>query len=264
MKIIAGPCVVESYETTLGIGQILKYSFASNSDLYFKASFKKANRSKLASFSGIDEKEAIDILRKIKNELGIRICTDVHETSDIEKISDFVDVIQIPAFLCRQTDLIVESSKTGAIVNIKKGQFMSPESMKFSVEKARESGCSDVWVTERGTTFGYNDLVVDSTAIPRIKKACECPVILDTTHSLQRPNHMSGITRGSDKSLSYLLMKQAAVSDADGMFFECHTSPESSKSDRETILDTRDIINWATNAISLRRALISIEDPKKF
>jgi len=252
MKLIAGPCVVESYNSCFTIAERLKSFYEDKPDFYFKASFKKANRSKLSSFSGIDEEQAINILRIIKTVLSLKICTDVHEIKDIELIKDFVDVIQIPAFLCRQTDLIVEAAKTGAIVNIKKGQFMSPESMAFSVGKAISSGASEVWVTERGTTFGYNDLVVDATSIPRLKSSCKCDVIMDVTHSLQKPNHHTGITQGLDKSLSRILMRQAAVSGADGIFMECHIDPGKSRSDAETILQIDDAISWYNEASLLR------------
>ena len=247
MKLIAGPCIIESEEITMSIAKRLKNNLKLGIDFYFKASFKKANRTSIKSFSGLPYKESIGILRKIKKTYNLQICTDIHTTEDLLDL-DFVDVIQIPAFLCRQTDLIVAAGKTGKIINIKKGQFMSPENMTFSVEKALSSGASAVWVTERGTTFGYNDLVVDSTSIPRLKNSCQCAVILDTTHSLQKPNQSTGITHGSDKSLSRILMRQAVVSGADGIFMEVHTTPDKSLSDKETILHIDDGIKWANEA----------------
>lgn len=248
MKIIAGPCVVEDYDTLYEIAKTLKEGLHQEIDFYFKASFTKANRSKLESFTGIGNDDAIKLLKRIKQELDLKICTDVHSYNDAWAAHSFADIIQIPAFLCRQTELIVAASKAGKIVNIKKGQFMSPESMKFSCEKAVRG---NAWVTERGTTFGYNDLVVDSTSIPRIKSACGVPVLMDATHSLQRPNDSSGITQGHDKSLSRTLMRQAVVSGADGIFFECHTNPSESKSDKETILPIGDAIKWANEAFAL-------------
>ena len=249
MKLIAGPCVVENLETTIGIAKILKDNLNPEIDFYFKASFKKANRTRIDSFVGIEPHEALSILHSIKHQLGLKICTDVHEVLDVELVKNLVDIIQIPAFLCRQTDLIYSAGLTGKIVNIKKGQFMSPESMVFSVEKA--SWSNNVWVTERGSSFGYNDLVVDSTAIPRIKESTKCPTILDVTHSLQRPNQSKGVTMGSDKNLSKILMRQAVVSGADGIFMEVHTSPENSLSDSETILNIYDGIKWANEAYEI-------------
>jgi len=254
MKLIAGPCVIEDEKITMSIARKLKKNLDPEIDFYFKASFKKANRTSIKSFTGIPYEESIAILKKIKETLHLKVCTDIHEILDLAEL-DFIDVIQIPAFLCRQTDLIIAAGKTGKIVNIKKGQFMSPEAMSFSVEKALYSGASEVWVTERGTTFGYNDLVVDATSIPRIKTSCGCVAIMDATHSLQKPNQTSGITHGSDKSLSRILMRQAVVSGADGIFMEVHTSPNESLSDKETILQIDKGIKWANEAYKISKLL---------
>jgi len=256
MKLIAGPCVVENYETLYNIASKLKQSLSPGIDFYFKASFKKANRTKLDSFTGIEPGHALYLLDQIKHDLGVKICTDVHEVSDVDLVKDVVDIIQIPAFLCRQTDLIYAAGLTGKIVNIKKGQFMSPESMMFSAEKA--SWSTNVWITERGTSFGYNDLIVDSTSIPRIKASTGKTTIMDATHSLQKPNQTGGVTMGSDKNLSRILMRQAMVSGADGIFLECHTSPEESMSDKETILHIDDAINWVNESFNLYQYVKSL------
>jgi 2-dehydro-3-deoxyphosphooctonate aldolase (KDO 8-P synthase) len=248
MIVIAGPCVIEG-DVTIEIAKILKENLHPEIDFYFKASFKKANRTRIDGFMGIPD--GISVLEKIKTDLGLRICTDVHEVSDVDLVKHVVDIIQIPAFLCRQTDLIYSAGLTGKIVNIKKGQFMSPESMKWSAQKA--SWSNNVWITERGNSFGYTDLIVDSTSIPRIKKSTGCPAILDVTHSLQKPNHSDGVTMGSDKSLSRILMRQAAVSGADGIFMEVHTKPQESKSDTETILPIYEAIEWANEAYRINR-----------
>ena len=246
MKLIAGPCVVESLESCLEIAITLKNELNPSIDFFFKASFKKANRTKISSFMGLEENEALSIIQRVKEIVGVRICTDVHETSDIPLVESIVDVIQIPAFLCRQTDLIYTAGLTGKIVNIKKGQFLSPEAMKWGSEKA--AWAKEVWITERGTSFGYQDLIVDSTSIPRIKKSTGCTTFLDVTHSLQRPNQPEGVTMGGDKELSRILMRQAMVSGADGIFMEVHPNPEKSLSDKETILNLHDGIKWANEA----------------
>ena len=260
MKLIAGPCVVEDEKTTMSIARKLKKNLDPGIDFYFKASFKKANRTSIKRFTGLPYEESIAILKLVKEKLKLKICTDVHEIQDIGGIEDFVDVIQIPAFLCRQTDLIVAAAKTGKIVNIKKGQFMSPESMSFSIEKAINSGAFEVWVTERGTSFGYNDLIVDATSIPRLVVSCGCPVIMDVTHSLQKPNQTDGITHGSDKSLSRFLMRQAIVSGAEGIFMEVHTNPFESLSDKETILPIDKGISWANEAYKILNCLKNIKE----
>lgn len=253
-KIIAGPCVIENRQTPFSIAEALKENLDPGIDFYFKASFKKANRTSIKSFSGINLHEAIWVLRRIKEEFDVKICTDVHEVDDIELIADFVDVIQIPAFLCRQTDLLVSAGQTGKIVNIKKGQFMSPESISWSAVKAEISGAKEVWITERGTTFGYTDLVVDATSIPRIQNSSKCPAILDVTHSLQKPNQ-GEFTGGSDKTLSRILMRQAAVSGAAGIFAEVHPDPSKSLSDKETILPLNDGIEWLNEAYTIFKSV---------
>ena len=196
--LIAGPCAIESEEMAFKIcEEINDVAKEFEINFVFKGSFKKANRSRLDSFTGIGDQKALEILKKVGNEFSVPTTTDIHEIEHAEYAADYVDILQIPAFLARQTDLIVAAAKTGKIVNIKKGQFMSPESMSFAVQKIKDSGNNDILITERGSTFGYQDLVVDFRGIPKMKKFA--PVILDVTHSLQQPNQSSGVTGGSTR-----------------------------------------------------------------
>ena len=195
--LLAGPCVIEGEEMALRIAEHIKEITDRLKIPYvFKGSFKKANRSRLDSFTGIGDEKALKILSKVRKEFGIPVVTDIHSPEDALKAAEYVDVLQIPAFLCRQTDLLVAAAKTGKVVNVKKGQFLSPEAMRFTVEKVRESQNPNVMVTERGTTFGYQDLVVDYRGIRIMQQECRCPVVLDVTHSLQQPNQSSGVTGG--------------------------------------------------------------------
>lgn len=191
--LLAGPCVIEGEEMALRIAEHIKEITDRLKIPYvFKGSFKKANRSRLDSFTGIGDEKALKILSKVRKEFGIPVVTDIHSPEDALKAAEYVDVLQIPAFLCRQTDLLVAAAKTGKVVNVKKGQFLSPEAMRFTVEKVRESQNPNVMVTERGTTFGYQDLVVDYRGIRIMQQECRCPVVLDVTHSLQQPNRVVG------------------------------------------------------------------------
>ena len=233
--LIAGPCVIESREETFEIANTLKtITEKLNIPFIFKGSFKKANRTRLNSFTGIGDESAINILKEVKKELRLPITTDVHCIDDIKKVENIVDILQIPAFLCRQTDLLTYAAKTGKNINIKKGQFLSAENMKYAIEKITSNSNNNVLATERGNMFGYNDLVVDFRSIP-IMKEFDVPVILDITHSLQQPNMSSGITGGKPKFIETIAKAGIAVG-ADGIFLETHPDPQSAKSDGENML----------------------------
>ena len=233
--LIAGPCVIESREETFEIANTLKtVTEKLNIPFIFKGSFKKANRTRLNSFTGIGDESAINILKEVKKELRLPITTDVHCIDDIKKVENIVDILQIPAFLCRQTDLLIYAAKTGKYINIKKGQFLSAENMKYAIEKITSNSNNNVLATERGNMFGYNDLVVDFRSIPIIKEF-DVPVILDITHSLQQPNMSSGITGGKPKFIETIAKAGIAVG-ADGIFLETHPDPQSAKSDGENML----------------------------
>ena len=233
--LIAGPCVIESREKTFEIANTLKtVTEKLNIPFIFKGSFKKANRTRLNSFTGIGDDSAINILKEVKKELRLPITTDVHCIDDIKKVENIVDILQIPAFLCRQTDLLIFAAKTGKYINIKKGQFLSAENMKYAIEKITSNSNNNVLATERGNMFGYNDLVVDFRSIP-IMKEFDVPVVLDITHSLQQPNMSSGITGGKPKFIETIAKAGIAVG-ADGIFLETHPDPQSAKSDGENML----------------------------
>lgn len=232
--LIAGPCAIESEEMALEIcDEINDIAKEFEINFVFKGSFKKANRSRLDSFTGIGDQKALEILKKVGNEFSVPTTTDIHEIEHAEYAADYVDILQIPAFLARQTDLIVAAAKTGKIVNIKKGQFMSPDSMSFAIQKVKDSGNNNVIITERGSTFGYQDLVVDFRGIPKMKSFA--PVVLDITHSLQQPNQHSGIT-GGQPELIETIAKAGIASGVDGIFIETHPDPSISKSDGKNML----------------------------
>jgi 2-dehydro-3-deoxyphosphooctonate aldolase (KDO 8-P synthase) len=233
--LIAGPCVVEDETMPFEIAEkVLKICDRLQIPYIFKASFKKANRSKLDSFQGIGDLKALNIIRQVREKFNIPVLTDIHTESDATMASEYVDVLQIPAFLCRQTELLVAAAKTGKFINIKKGQFVSPEAMKFAADKVMQSGNPNVWLTERGTTFGYNDLVVDFRGIPMMKDI-GVPVILDVTHSLQIPNRASGTSGGHPQYIE-TLAKAGIAAGADGIFLETHPDPAIAKSDGENML----------------------------
>jgi 2-dehydro-3-deoxyphosphooctonate aldolase (KDO 8-P synthase) len=233
--LIAGPCVIEGEEMALQIAEkILSISARYQLPFIFKGSYKKANRSKLDSFTGIGDEKALKILRKVGETFNIPTVTDIHSETEAELAAAYVDVLQIPAFLCRQTELLIAAAKTGKVVNVKKGQFLAPESMKFAVEKVRDAGNANVMITERGTTFGYSDLVVDYRGIPEMQKN-GCPVILDITHSLQQPNQSSGVTGGKPELIETIARAGIAVG-ADGLFIETHPNPSVAKSDGANML----------------------------
>ena len=251
--LIAGPCAIESEEMAFKIcEEINDIAKEFEINFVFKGSFKKANRSRLDSFTGIGDQKALEILKKVANEFSVPTTTDIHEIEHAEYAADYVDILQIPAFLARQTDLIVAAAKTGKIVNIKKGQFMSPESMSFAVQKIKDSGNNDILITERGSTFGYQDLVVDFRGIPKMKKFA--PVVLDVTHSLQQPNQSSGIT-GGQPELIETIAKAGIASGVDGIFIETHHNPSKAKSDGKNMLKLDQLRTLIEKLIKLKNAI---------
>ncbi|MGC9332152.1 MAG: 3-deoxy-8-phosphooctulonate synthase [Bacteroidales bacterium] len=252
--LIAGPCVVENEEMPESIAR--KLNNLSNKyqvPFIFKASYRKANRSRLDSFTGIGDIKALQRLKHISDTLQIPVITDIHKPEEAEMASEFVDVIQIPAFLCRQTELLVAAAKTGKIINIKKGQFLSPEAMKHAVNKIRESGNNKIWLTERGTSFGYHDLIVDMRSIPIMQKL-NTPVILDVTHSLQQPNQSSGITGGKPEMIE-TLAKAGVAAGADGIFIETHPNPAQAKSDGANMLPLDKMDKLLGKLVKVRQAI---------
>ena len=251
--LIAGPCAIESEEMAFKIcKKINDVAKEFEINFVFKGSFKKANRSRLDSFTGIGDQKALEILKKVANEFSVPTTTDIHEIEHAEYAADYVDILQIPAFLARQTDLIVAAAKTGKIVNIKKGQFMSPESMSFAVQKIKDSGNNEILITERGSTFGYQDLVVDFRGIPKMKKFA--PVILDVTHSLQQPNQSSGVT-GGQPELIETIAKAGIASGVDGIFIETHHNPSQAKSDGKNMLKLDQLRTLIEKLIKLKNAI---------
>lgn len=233
--LMAGPCAIEGEEMAMEIaGEIVEITNRLHIPYIFKGSYRKANRSRLDSFAGIGNEKALKILQKVGGQFGIPTVTDIHSADEAAMAAQYVDVLQIPAFLCRQTDILVEAAKTGKVVNIKKGQFLSAGAMKFAVDKVRESGNSRILLTERGTTFGYQDLVVDFRGIPEMQKF-GTPVILDVTHSLQQPNQSSGVTGGKPELIETIARAGMAVG-VDGIFIETHPTPETAKSDGANML----------------------------
>ena len=233
--LMAGPCVIEDEDSPLFIAETLKNICQKlEIPLVFKGSYRKANRSKLDSFTGIGDEKALKVLQKVAKELELSVVTDIHSAEEAAMAAEYVDILQIPAFLCRQTDLLVAAAKTGKTVNIKKGQFLSGEAMGFAVEKVRLSGNEKVMLTERGSMFGYQDLVVDYRNIA-VMQRFDVPVILDVTHSLQQPNQTSGVTGGQPEMIG-LIAKAGIAAGADGLFMEVHPEPKKAKSDGANML----------------------------
>lgn len=230
ITLIAGPCVIESKENAMFIAQVMK-NIAERLDLdyYFKASFDKANRTNIYSYRGPGINEGLRILSEIKNTYNLKIATDIHESSQAEKVATVADIIQIPAFLCRQTDLLIAAAQTGKIINIKKAQFLAPWDMKNVIQKLQDSGNNNLMLCERGTCFGYNSLVVDMTGIIEMKKF-GYPVIIDATHSVQKPGG-KGTETGGNRSYVEPLAKAAIAAGADALFFEVHPNPDTALSD---------------------------------
>jgi len=251
--LIAGPCAIEGEEMAFKIAEkILKISNKYKVPFIFKGSFKKANRSRIDSFTGIGDVKALEILRKVSSALDVPTITDIHEVKDAELAAKYVDVLQIPAFLVRQTDLVVAAAKTGKIVNLKKGQFMSPESMKHAVQKVKDSNNKNVLITDRGTMFGYQDMIVDFRGIPTMKLIA--PTILDVTHSLQKPNQTSGVTGGVPQMIE-TIARAGVVNDIDGLFIETHFDPKNAKSDGANMLDLNLLESLISNLVEIRKTI---------
>ena len=252
--LMAGPCVIEGEEMALRIAEkVVGITNKLNIPYVFKGSYRKANRSRLDSFTGIGDEKALKILRKVSETFDIPTVTDIHETTEAAMAAEYVEVLQIPAFLCRQTDLLVAAAKTGKIVNIKKGQFLSPEAMKFAVQKVADAGNNNIMITERGTTFGYTDLVVDYRVIPQMQQF-GYPVIMDVTHSLQQPNQTSGVTGGLP-ALIETIAKAAIAVGTDGLFIETHPEPSKAKSDGANMLQLDLLEGLLTRLVRIREAL---------
>ena len=252
--LLAGPCVVENRNIVLQIAdQIKSIADKLDIDFVFKASYKKANRSSLDSFTGIGDERAIDVLAEVKSTYGIPVVTDVHSPEEAQRAAAVVDVLQIPAFLCRQTELLQAAAQTGCIVNIKKGQFMSPEAMAFAVEKVVQSGNDSPMITERGVTFGYHELLVDIRAIP-IMQGLGYPVVLDCTHANQQPNQPSGTTNGRPQFIGTLARAGVAVG-VDGLFIETHPEPAKALSDGANMLPLDELEDLLTGLVKIRAAV---------
>ncbi|MCI1186275.1 3-deoxy-8-phosphooctulonate synthase [Hymenobacter sp. DH14] len=233
--LMAGPCVIEGEDMALRIAERIKHMTDKLQIPYiFKGSYRKANRSRLDSFTGIGDETALRILQKVGREIGVPTVTDIHESDEAALAAEYVDVLQIPAFLCRQTDLLIAAAQTGKVVNIKKGQFLSGEAMKWAVDKVRQAGNPHVILTERGNSFGYSDLVVDFRNLPAMREF-DVPVVMDVTHSLQRPNQSSGVT-GGQPALIETIAKAAIAVGADGLFIETHPTPATALSDGANML----------------------------
>ena len=251
--LIAGPCAIEGEIMALNIAEKIN-TICDNLEIpfIFKGSFKKANRSRIDSFTGIGDDKALKILSKVGETFNIPTLTDIHEVNDAEKASNYVDILQIPAFLVRQTDLVVAAAKTGKIINLKKGQFMSPESMAFAVQKVKDSGNSNAWITDRGSQFGYQDLIVDFRGIPIMKEIAT--TVLDVTHSLQQPNQTSGVTGGRPKAISTIAKAGIAVG-VDGLFIETHFDPKNAKSDGANMLNIENLEPLLNKLSQIRKVI---------
>ena len=255
--LIAGPCVVESEdlvmeiaETVSGICKKLEIPYV------FKASYRKANRTSASSFTGLGDDIGLSLIKKVGQTFGLPTTSDVHAHDECAEAAKYIDILQIPAFLCRQTDLLEAAAATGKIVNVKKGQFLSGPSMKFAVEKIRKAGNEQIMLTERGNTFGYQDLVVDYRNIPWMKEH-GCPVIMDCTHSLQQPNQTTGITGGNPQLIG-TIAKAAIATGADGLFIETHPNPAMAKSDGANMLRLELLENLLEQLVALRQAVVKI------
>jgi len=252
--LIAGPCVIESEELVMEVaGKLKEITDRLGINFVFKSSFDKANRSSIHGYRGIGDEKALKILQKVGTTFGIPTVTDIHESAEAAMAANYADVLQIPAFLCRQTDLLIAAAQTGKIVNIKKGQFLSPGAMSFAVQKVVDAGNPQVMITERGTTFGYTDLVVDYRGIPQMQEF-GFPVIMDVTHSLQQPNQTSGVTGGLPQLIETIAKAAIAVG-TDGLFIETHPEPSVAKSDGANMLQLDLLEGLLTRLVRIREAI---------
>lgn len=255
--LLAGPCAIEGEDMALKIAErILKITDKLEIPFIFKGSYKKANRSRIDSFTGIGDEKALKILRKVSETFKIPTVTDIHESRDAAIAAEHVDVLQIPAFLVRQTDLVVAAAETGKVVNLKKGQFMSPESMQHAVTKVTDSKNEQVMVTDRGTMFGYQDMIVDFRGIPTMKKFA--PTVLDVTHSLQQPNQSSGVTGGRPDMIE-TIARAGIATGVDGIFIETHYDLATAKSDAANMLDIQFLEKLLTNLSTLRKTVNQLQ-----
>ncbi|MAP54602.1 3-deoxy-8-phosphooctulonate synthase [Altibacter sp.] len=251
--LLAGPCAIEGEDMAMRIAEtIVNITSKLEIPYVFKGSFKKANRSRIDSFTGIGDEKALKILEKVSKEFDIPTVTDIHEVSDAAMAAQYVDVLQIPAFLVRQTDLVVAAAETGKVVNLKKGQFMSPESMKHAVTKVTDCNNSQVMITDRGTMFGYQDMIVDFRGIPTMK--AYAPVVLDVTHSLQQPNQSVGVTGGRPEMIS-TIARAGIATGVDGLFIETHFDPANAKSDGANMLDLNKLQKLLTDLVAIRKTI---------
>ncbi len=254
--LLAGPCAIEGEDMALRIAEkIIAITNKLHIPYVFKGSFKKANRSRIDSFTGIGDEKALKILQKVSNTFDVPTVTDIHEVSDAAMAAAYVDVLQIPAFLVRQTDLVVAAAQTGKVVNLKKGQFMSPESMKHAVQKVKDAGNEKVWITDRGTMFGYQDMIVDFRGIPTMRQYA--PTILDVTHSLQQPNQSAGVTGGRPDMIE-TIARAGVVNNVDGLFIETHFDPANAKSDGANMLHLDNLEKLLTNLVAIRKTVNSL------
>lgn len=251
--LLAGPCAIEGEDMALRIAEkVVAITDKLEIPYVFKGSFKKANRSRIDSFTGIGNEKALKILRKVSETFEVPTVTDIHEISDAAMAAEYVDVLQIPAFLVRQTDLVVAAAKTGKVVNLKKGQFMSPEAMQHAVKKVKDSGNDQAWITERGTMFGYQDMLVDFRGIPTMRTYA--PTVLDVTHSLQQPNQSSGVTGGRPDMIE-TIARAGVVNNVDGLFMETHFDPGNAKSDGANMLHLDHLEKLLTNLVKIRKVV---------
>ncbi|MUU79660.1 3-deoxy-8-phosphooctulonate synthase [Winogradskyella endarachnes] len=251
--LLCGPCAIEGEDMALRIAEnVIKITDKLEIPYIFKGSFKKANRSRIDSFTGIGNEKALKILKKVSKTFDVPTVTDIHEASDAVMAAEYVDVLQIPAFLVRQTDLVVAAAKTGKVVNLKKGQFMSPEAMKHAVQKVKDVGNEQAWITDRGTMFGYQDMIVDFRGIPTMRKFA--PTVLDVTHSLQQPNQSIGVTGGRPDMIE-TIARAGVVNNVDGLFIETHFDPANAKSDGANMLHLDNLEGLLSNLIAIRKTI---------
>lgn len=255
--LLCGPCAIEGEDMALRIAEkVMGITDKLQIPYVFKGSFKKANRSRIDSFTGIGDEKALKILQKVSKTFDIPTVTDIHEISDATMAAEYVDVLQIPAFLVRQTDLVVAAAETGKVVNLKKGQFMSPEAMKHAVQKVKDAGNDKAWITDRGTMFGYQDMIVDFRGIPTMRDYA--PTILDVTHSLQQPNQSSGVTGGRPDMIE-TIARAGVVNNVDGLFIETHFDPANAKSDGANMLHLDHLEKLMTNLVAIRKTVNSLK-----